>query len=140
MKRQFLVAIRNEQGQLLVLESLDSTPAFPGGLILDSAQPQPKPICALVRAQTGLELGGLHQTSMGKEAGSEVYRFTAHIAGGALLSFPTENRVDVDPPVPGFRSASWIAASLIPKLTGASQHMLELARDLAWTYVRPARP
>ena len=128
MKREFVVALRNDRGQLLVLETQARVPVFPGGPITD-AEPIKK-IAAQVRAETGLVIEGLHLTSVGKDRpGVEVHRFTAHVASGALLPFPTA----------GFLSASWLAPSLVPNLKGASTDMLQLVADLARTYARPSR-
>jgi hypothetical protein len=130
MRREFIVALRNDAHQLLVLESSASLPVFPWGVLTEL--PQAKVISQKVRDDTGFLIGGLHLSSVGKDRPQiEVYRYTAHVDGGTPLSFPTE----------GFQSASWVAPSLVPKLMGASKDMVELVRDLNWTHTRdPHRP
>lgn len=135
MKREFIVALRNDRGQLLVLETVARAPVFPRGVITD-AEPLKK-IAAQLQAETGLVVGGLHLASVGKDRpGIEVHRFTAHVASGVLVPFPTTPQDDRE----GFHSASWIAPSLVVRLKGASSDMLELIADLARTYTRPGRP
>lgn len=134
MKREFVVALRNDRGQLLVLETQARVPVFPGGLITD-AEPIKK-IAAQVRAETGLVIEGLHLASVGKDRpGVEVHRFAAHVSSGTLLPFPTASQDGAA----GYLSASWIAPSLLVRLKGATTDMLELVADLARTYTRPSR-
>lgn len=128
MKREVVIAVRNDQNQLLVLESASSLPVFPGGELRDA--PQLKALSQSVKEATGLEIQGLHLSSTTKEPGREVHRYTAHVAGGSLLPFPTRE---------GIRSASWVAPSLIPKLQGASKDMVELVAALSFTHIRDAK-
>jgi len=124
MTYEFIVAIRNDQGQILVLEALDSRPLVPGGELMNT--PQLKTIAQKVRSDTGLDIRGLHLTSTRKEGGREVHRYTAAVAGGQLHLFPSAD----------FRSASWVAPGLVVRLSGASKDLVELIRDLAFTHVR----
>lgn len=137
--REFIVALRNDQHQLLVLEDEESNPVFPGGVLTED--PLPKVISQRVREDTGLLIGGLHLTSVGKDRPNhDVYRYTAHVAGGVLTSFPTPPRLDRDPPTAGFQSGSWLSPSLVPRVAGASRDMVELVRDLSNTLIRAPRP
>ena len=122
----FVVALRNDANQLLVLEDGNThAPVFPGGAL--TVEPLPKSVAQQVEEATGFQVGGLHLSSVGNpRKDTRVHRFTAYVAGGRLRE-PAQLR---------FRSASWIAPSLIPKLQGVSDNMLELIKDLTWMYTR----
>lgn len=136
MKREYLIAIRNDQDQVLVLEAhAGATPVFPGGEVSDKGGFL-KEVVRKVAAETGLLISGLHFVSVSKaRPGHEMHRYTAYVTGGRMLmvSLPTAAQGAL-----GFKSASWIAPSLIARLQGASPDMLELAASLAWMNLRPS--
>lgn len=136
MKREFIVAVRSDRGQLLVLETYSSLPVFPGGMMEDGDQVL-KVVSSRVTKSTGLHISGLHLASVGKTKTLEVHRLTAFVAGGQLLVFPIA--AEATSPVEGFRSASWIAPSLFSKLSGVSDDMKALIEDLGWMHVRDTR-
>lgn len=119
MKRVFIVAIRNDQNQILVLVVRDSgTPVLPGGVFEGNA------VLSAVRKRivedTALEIGGLHLLSTRTPSqGTEVHRYTAFVARGKLR-LPS-----------AFSSASWVAPELVMKISGMPAEALELMKDLS---------
>ena len=127
---EFLVAIRNDQKQLLVLERQTSVPhhsvpTFPGGQI--HGENLVRSITSRVLVDTGLSIGGLHFTSVKRN----VHRYHAYVKAGKLVEFPK--------PADGgdLLSASWMAPSLILHLADASQGMRELCTELSWIQASP---
>lgn len=129
MKREFIVAIRNDQGQLLILETPAFMPVFPSGSI-EASQSALKAITGQVRDETGLEISGLHLTSVDGKKALEVHRYTAFCAGGKLFDFRLE------PHSKRFRSASWMTPSLIFRFTGLPNDIQALVNELGWIHIR----
>jgi hypothetical protein len=131
MKSEFLVAVRNDHGQILVLVLRESgTPVFPGGLF-DSIS---SPILSIVKRQviedTGLEVMGLHLVSVRAPTHVKAtHRYTAYVAGGKLRTPPSDIH----------SSASWVAPELVLKIDGLAAAAKDLVRDAAWMLEGPPR-
>lgn len=129
MKYEFLVAVRNDQGQVLILEKPPvqspgaSIPCFPGGQYDDESTKLVSTVQRRVLSATGLTIGGIHLASTSTRGDKiEVHCYSAFIMGGKLLKFPTNDH----------RGASWITPSLALTLRGISPIMVDLMKGVAW--------
>lgn len=130
MKYAFIIAVRNDQGQVLVLERPPTDtaqgvlPCFPGGHYeksLDLRQAQT--LQRQVHTATGLSIGGIHLVVTRPETDkTETHCYSAFINGGKLLEFPTRD----------YRGASWMTPSLALTLKGITPPMVDLLRKTLW--------
>lgn len=108
MKGAVVVLIRNDIGQVLLLERWPDDPeyngpCFPGGKV-EVSESKTRAAQREVREETGLEIRGLAELeSRPSQSGHYLLTcFTAYVSGGKLIKFPTREH----------RSASWIAPTL----------------------------
>jgi hypothetical protein len=123
MKLEFIVAVRNDSDQLLILHARDSealvfpSGSFDGGLSLHVVQRQ-------VLKDTGLDISGIHLVSTETKVS---YGFVAYVAGGKLRKPPSEQYI----------AASWVAYALVPRIMGLSPAALDLMRGTRWMLEGP---
>ncbi len=136
MKYKFQVAIRNDQGQVLILEKKPAggapgaAPCFPGGDYDNDCKLTPETMDAVlirrlqrqVLQDTGLSIGGVHLGATTSSKDGDVHGFTAFASGGNLPRFPVGDYV----------GASWMTPSLALTLRGLTTDMAELLRRMSW--------
>lgn len=131
MKHEFIVAIRNDQHQILVL--VDRSTNLP---VLPTGTSDREPVLSAVRKQvladTGLEVGGLHLASTDRERAAEpdVLCYTAFVSRGKLRSPLGEKHT----------SASWVSPELGLRITGLRLATRGLLMSLSsWVSEGPPR-
>lgn len=123
MKLEFIVAVRNDYGQVLVLVIRGTgTPVFPNGSFDDG-----KSALTTVRKQivedTGLEVSGVHLVdAQGKQ--QQLHCYVAFVTGGKLRKPPSER----------YSSASWVAYELVPKIEGLPTVAKDLIRSVFYMH------
>jgi hypothetical protein len=136
MKYGFQVAIRNDQGQVLILEKKlpGTTPGvatcLPNGTYdNDCKLTQETVAAALLRTiqrqviqDTGVGIGGIHLVLTKPTADAEMQCFSAYETGGKLSKFP----------VGDYLGASWVTPSLALTLRGLPPITTELLRRMFW--------
>lgn len=131
MKYEFVVAIRNDQHQILVLVDRNSNlPVLPTGS--SDGEPVLSAIRKQVLADTGLSVGGLHLASEDRARAQEphVFCYTAFVSGGKLRS-PLGDK---------FSSASWVSPELGLRVTGLRAAARGLLMSLSsWVTEGPPR-
>lgn len=138
MKYTYQVAVRNDQGQVLVLEkkvgaASDSVPCFPGGEYDNESKLTPDTVAAMlvrriqnqVLQDTGLSVGGIHLGLSTLLGNGEVHGYTAFVTGGKLVRYLKGSGGD-------YLGASWVTPSLALLLRGLPAHMAELLRRVSW--------
>lgn len=123
MKLAFIVAVRNDSDQLLILHARNSEAlVFPSGCFDGGLSPQA--VQRQVLRDTGLEISGIHLVSTEKVV---PYGFVAYVAGGKLRKPPSEQ----------YSAASWVAYALVPRIMGLSSAALDLVRGISWMLEGP---
>jgi hypothetical protein len=121
MKQSLLVIVRNCDGQLLVVENKDGVCSFPG-LPLEATE-SPYILAARLIGGLGFNIGGLTMLR-------ETLKFRDTQVKG-LSAYVTSTSRSKAPLNPEYRSLSWVAPSLLDKvstLTDASKAFLEPVR------------
>jgi hypothetical protein len=123
MKREFVVAVRNDYGQVLVLVTRGSgTPVFPNGSF-DEGSTALIAVRKQIVEDTGLEISGLHLVSaQGKQ--QQLHLYVAFVTGGKLRKPPSER----------YSSASWLAYGLVPRIEGLSTVAKDLIRSVFYMH------
>lgn len=109
MKHEFIVAIRNDQHQILVL--VDRSSNLP---VLPTGSSEGEPVLSAVRKQvladTGLEIGGLHLAAgpLARADEPTVFCYSAFVSRGRLR----------DPLGDKHSSASWVSPELGLRVAG----------------------
>jgi len=134
MKYGFIVGVRNDQAQILVLERSPvgniARVCFPEGSYENSSKVRPDTLNALlgkllerqVLSDTGLKIGGIHLHEVVAHGSDSTHCFTAFVTGGKLHPFPTTMHF----------GASWMSPSLALTLRGITAQMEALLRGLLW--------
>lgn len=131
MKHEFIVAVRNDQHQILVLVDRNSNlPVLPTGS--SDGEPMLAAVRKQVLADTGLEVGGLHLAPgpAARANESSVLCYSAFVSRGRLR----------DPLGDKHSSASWVSPELGLRITGLRSAARGLLMNLsAWVSEGPPR-
>ena len=119
--RYVLSVLRNDIGQVLILENKGGLCSLPGGP-LEETQSLLKVMARYLRDDVGLEVNSLRQIDepyrLGRAGTDVVHGMSCYEAGGKLKRFPHGN----------FKSVSWVSVTTalnIATLTEPSKHFLK---------------